>query len=530
MQLPVHVLEQPAEGAQLQLPKDNLCYLVGSNGVFKHVSNDFYTVNVKTEKIKHLAEVKEHARIHLPKLPFNLLKRIESFFRAAYDKFQSEAVVMLYANPDKEENAWRLEVPKQEVSGGHVKYDLTNIPTEIDGYRLFGTVHSHASMGAFHSGTDDTDEKKFDGLHITIGNINTSMSYSARWIFCSTVFECKLSEWISNPPEGEADPSWLAMISKPEPLYSGYNNGYYGKGGYWDSKEGRWKEGDSRFYDHSDDYFRREGYYKRSGLCNQTQKPATEKAGFQGASTVGNTSAKTGLGVERNKGSEVNESSTTGAAGQLGGGATIDETDPWPKDEYEPIGGTQSAGLGGSTPNEERGREGLGRTDGGGVDGEKKETGLNRTVGTGGAGTTEAAQAQTTDTVVPPGEKDGPGPAAEAVNPDLSQITVKAEDETKIVSPIKDDADDCGDNDLNDLDVEDIITLLNICVTAEEVVELLDDLDSSKILDLKTALNTMRDNGQIDFVDYKEMSDNIADYEEDLQARAEHNYPETMGP
>ena len=37
---------------------------------------------------------------------------------------------------------------------------------------MIGTVHSHAGMSAFHSGVDDADEKTFDGLHITLGNMN----------------------------------------------------------------------------------------------------------------------------------------------------------------------------------------------------------------------------------------------------------------------------------------------------------------------------------------------------------------------
>jgi hypothetical protein len=37
------------------------------------------------------------------------------------------------------------------------------------------TIHSHAGFGAFHSSTDHTDEKHFDGLHITVGDLSKDL-------------------------------------------------------------------------------------------------------------------------------------------------------------------------------------------------------------------------------------------------------------------------------------------------------------------------------------------------------------------
>ena len=49
-----------------------------------------------------------------------------------------------------------------------------------EGYTIFGTIHSHCDFSAFHSGIDDADEHGFDGVHVTIGNVNGNWSFSSR--------------------------------------------------------------------------------------------------------------------------------------------------------------------------------------------------------------------------------------------------------------------------------------------------------------------------------------------------------------
>gem|GEM_PF-7129334 len=78
---------------------------------------------------------------------------------------------------------WQIAVPLQSVRGLRVSYDLSTLPPAPEGFELFGTIHSHAGISAFHSGTDDRDEIHFDGLHITVGNLDKpSRSYACRWM------------------------------------------------------------------------------------------------------------------------------------------------------------------------------------------------------------------------------------------------------------------------------------------------------------------------------------------------------------
>ena len=125
---------------------------------------------MKVSGIGHLEDTAESVQFHVPKLPLELLQQAESFFATAYEKHHSEAVVVLLANPATKE--WRIDAPSQEVDGSlHVSYDPTTVVVP-ESFAVFGTIHAHASAGAFHSATDDKDESCSDGLHITIGNLD----------------------------------------------------------------------------------------------------------------------------------------------------------------------------------------------------------------------------------------------------------------------------------------------------------------------------------------------------------------------
>lgn len=177
--IPLHPIPKPPPDQHATFPAENLCFLAGGNGLFKQIRNDFYSARVKTDAVAGLAELKEEATLHVPALPLELFRSVEAFFTAVFEKYHSEAVVLLQCNPALQE--WRVVVPRQSVRGLRVTYNLGTVPPGPDGFELFGTIHSHADIGAFHSGTDDRDEIHFDGLHITVGNLDKpSRSYACR--------------------------------------------------------------------------------------------------------------------------------------------------------------------------------------------------------------------------------------------------------------------------------------------------------------------------------------------------------------
>lgn len=228
--VPIHLVPKPTlPDGQPVIPEDPICFLVGSDGVFKQVVNDFYSVRVKTDGVGALGAVGETVALHVPKLPESLFRQIEGFFVKVYKEHQSEAVVLLSCDPEAEK--WRFDVPVQDVSGAHVKYDAADLPALPDGFQQFGSIHSHAGMSAFHSGTDDKDETTFNGLHITIGNLDQPVrTYACRWMLSGKAFKAELTDVVDGLPLPEPEPAWLAQVHKPAPSPVDYMNSWYGGG------------------------------------------------------------------------------------------------------------------------------------------------------------------------------------------------------------------------------------------------------------------------------------------------------------
>ena len=146
-----------------------------------------------------LYAIEPYINMMLPKLPGEIIYRALLFFRKVYRAHKAEGVVIVVFNPKTKQYA--LHCPKQEVSGGSISYDRRfyvkspsgkmNAPTQITlaeqnqwgqpdhamlelanaGYLNVGTIHSHPSFNAFHSGTDTGDEASFDGVHLTLGHV-----------------------------------------------------------------------------------------------------------------------------------------------------------------------------------------------------------------------------------------------------------------------------------------------------------------------------------------------------------------------
>jgi hypothetical protein len=84
---------------------------------------------------------------------------------------EAEAFCQVYY--DTKEKEYVVHVPEQTVSKASVNYDATKNLSEVDSERYIFVyeVHSHNTMGAFWSGTDNADEKdtRFYGV---LGNLD----------------------------------------------------------------------------------------------------------------------------------------------------------------------------------------------------------------------------------------------------------------------------------------------------------------------------------------------------------------------
>jgi len=159
----VVVMDKPG----IKLPKDDIFFMVGRGGIFMHKRMGLISGIVKVPDISFLEPVETGVELNVPKIPRDVFVQSLSFFRWAQKKYRSEAGVLVHYNPENQK--FLLHCPFQEVSGAHVDYVADD---RFEGFQLVCSIHSHNNFSAFHSGIDRNDEVYFDGLHITIGDVD----------------------------------------------------------------------------------------------------------------------------------------------------------------------------------------------------------------------------------------------------------------------------------------------------------------------------------------------------------------------
>jgi len=154
-----------------QIPDEQACYIIAKDGIYLKKNLGIIESVIKVNKISFLEALKEQAQLNINKLPAKSCGQIQKFFKDICIKYHgSEAIVLLYYN--QKTGNYRIIAPTQIVSGGTCDFSREE-SLAIEGYNLIGDIHSHGSGSAFHSGTDDIDEKTgVDGLHITFGSVS----------------------------------------------------------------------------------------------------------------------------------------------------------------------------------------------------------------------------------------------------------------------------------------------------------------------------------------------------------------------
>lgn len=150
---------------QNPMPEDDIFYIIGKEGIFLKKKLGVMESLAPVKNISILESVSASATMHIPKIPGPTTAKIIEFFKAVYKEHRSESVILVFYNEITKK--FKMVAPRQKVTAAAIDY---NRGLTMDGMAMIGTFHCHASMSAFHSGTDDDDEKHFDGLHITIGD------------------------------------------------------------------------------------------------------------------------------------------------------------------------------------------------------------------------------------------------------------------------------------------------------------------------------------------------------------------------
>jgi len=143
-------------------------YVITSKGTFKHHvlrgTNRFIRLKVDSIPGYKEPEIKE-AFSFLPagKIPYTLFEQIEAFFRKVTKLKGSQLEAMIFILWTAE-LGYHLWVPNQSVAAASVTFDPSTLPA---GSIIVVDVHSHNSMGAFFSGTDNQNDAttvRFSGV------------------------------------------------------------------------------------------------------------------------------------------------------------------------------------------------------------------------------------------------------------------------------------------------------------------------------------------------------------------------------
>jgi PRTRC genetic system protein A len=204
------------------IPEDcskKIIYVLKGDGVWQVRKNNIgtFTVQVAVANIPGLKkDFKETWELNVPLIPLSLLESAISFFREIYKQHGTEAHVQFFYNVNTEE--YILHCPKQEVSPGSVRYERDK-NFEKPHLIFVLEMHSHGSMGAFFSGTDDKDEKddRFYGVVGKVGQFQPEMKF--RLSVGGHKFDLEVGDIFDLRPvmdDKNFPKKWLKKISKRE--------------------------------------------------------------------------------------------------------------------------------------------------------------------------------------------------------------------------------------------------------------------------------------------------------------------------
>jgi len=214
-------------------------YILAGNGLKERRENEIGVFVTPVEKAPGLDPVADGFHMKLPRLPIQILWQIIGFFRSVNDKMKTEVMVQVFWN--REKKVYFIYVPKQEVSSAHV--DFTHDKDLERKHLWVADIHSHNTMGASFSGTDDKDEKAAR-IYGVIGKIDEafpemswriSSGHGVMDVDLSDVFDVDYAfpkEWNKNVTEKKYDYKGTTYYGSGYGYGNeyGYRHSYYGGG------------------------------------------------------------------------------------------------------------------------------------------------------------------------------------------------------------------------------------------------------------------------------------------------------------
>lgn len=114
------------------------------------------------------------------KIPKTLSDQVLSWCKHWVDEGECQGKLFYH----KREHKWLFEVfPQLEPRGMTTdekpedpRHDELQAEITKKGYTCFGSIHHHCNISAFQSGTDQKDEDRFNGVHVTFGKLKDKVA------------------------------------------------------------------------------------------------------------------------------------------------------------------------------------------------------------------------------------------------------------------------------------------------------------------------------------------------------------------
>ncbi len=136
--------------------------------VYEVRSNKIGTFIAKADNVTILDKVRAGFIPALPKIPYKILEDIISFFKS-YITYHGELEALAYIYWSVYDSKYYVYVPKQQVS--KMSVDSTLPEMDEDKFPLVMEIHSHNTMPAVFSSTDNHDERQ-TRLYAVVGKLD----------------------------------------------------------------------------------------------------------------------------------------------------------------------------------------------------------------------------------------------------------------------------------------------------------------------------------------------------------------------
>jgi PRTRC genetic system protein A len=143
-------------------------YILAGNGVFLHAKRTGLEVTLQVAapwspnlKIRGLQKAEAIIQCDYPPVPFELSRPMLTWAESAKDRSGGQLEILFHLVWHEDKKKWELHIPLQEQSATSCKPVGAALAPGGSYERATIEVHSHHSMKAFFSSTDDKDEQGF---------------------------------------------------------------------------------------------------------------------------------------------------------------------------------------------------------------------------------------------------------------------------------------------------------------------------------------------------------------------------------